>query len=401
MLESTTTDLQTQFTDKQWSAKYPYVGQGLVSTESCTSKEHFELERDLIFRRHWINVGRVDEVANPADYFVHEFEVCRTSILVVRGKDGVIRAFHNVCPHRGNTLVWQERGKCPGRFGCNFHSWTFDTEGNLASIPDEENFFDFDKSKRNLTPVHCDIWAGFIFIHLAAEPAETLREFLGGVATQLDGCPFDQTQLIRKYKCEEAANWKTGLDAQNELYHLPFQHRHTLGDAFVLKDNKYCRFSNVNLYNYHSVWSCEFNPDHKQLPTEAILSQFDTGNSHVRMPQLIGNFDWYCIFPNMAILLFEGKSWDFFMTYNFWPLAVDRSVWEMRYYFPVAETAGQRLAQEWTLCRIRDTLMEDAFAHEQIQKGLMSGAISDMVMQDEEITIRHFHEVLDRQMAQA
>ncbi len=393
--------MQTRMIDKQWSEKYSAVGKGPVSTEPCISAEHFELERELIFRRHWINVGRVQDIPEPADYFVRELEMCRTSILVVRGNDNVVRAFHNVCSHRGNTLVWEERGKCPGRFGCGFHSWAYNTEGELAWVPDEENFFDLDKSKHGLTPVHCDIWEGFIFIHLAAEPAETLREFLGGVATQLDGAGFEKMRRLKTYKVEENANYKTALDAQNELYHLPFQHRFTIGDSFLLKDNKYCRFSNVNLYNYHSVWSCEFNPGHVELPTEGLLNRMDSALNNVRMTGRISDFDWYCIFPNMAILLFAGVSGDFFMTYNFWPLAVDRCIWEMRYHFPPAENVGQRLAQEWTVGRLRDTLMEDAFMHEKIQKGLMARARPDMVMQDEEITIRHFHEVFEREMARA
>ena len=89
------------------------------------------------------------------------------------------------------------------------------------------------------------------------------------------------------------------------------------------------------------------------------------------------------------------------MTYNFWPVAVDKCVWEMRYHFPPAENVGQRLAQEWNIGRLRDTLMEDAFQHEKIQKGLAARARSDMVMQDEEITIRYFHEVIEREVARA
>lgn len=393
--------MPTQTIDKQWSEKYPEVGRGPVATEPCISPEYFERERDAIFRHHWINVGRVEEVGAPLDYFVRELAVCRTSILVVRGKDNVVRAFHNVCPHRGNILVWDERGQCPGRFGCRFHSWSFTAEGQLAAVPDEENFFDLDKRKHGLTAVHCDIWEGFIFIHLAAEPAETLRKFLGGVATQLDGCPFDKMSLLRTYKCEEAVNWKTALDAQNELYHLPFQHRFTIGDPFVLKDNKYCRFSNVNLYNYHSVWSCEFNPNHVELPTEALLNRLDATLNTVRMTQRISDFDFFVIFPNMVLLLFRGVSADYFMSYNFWPLAVDRTIWEMRYYFPLAENAGQRLSQEWQIGRLRDTLQEDAEAHEQIQRGLTARARPDMVMQDEEIAIRYFHEVVEREMRRA
>ena len=393
--------MQTRLIDKQWCEKYPDIGKGPVSTEPNICPEYFELERERIFRRHWINMGRVEEIPTAGKYFVRELEVCKVSILVVRGNDDKVRAFHNVCPHRGNTLVLNERGQCPGRFGCGFHSWAFTPEGELAYVPDEENFFDLDKSKLGLTPINCDVWEGFIFINLAPEPNETLREFLGGVATQLDGTPFDKMRLLKTYKVKENANWKTGLDAQNELYHLPFQHRYTIGNALIMKDNKFCRFANVNLYNYHSVWSCEYNPNATSLPTEEVMQRVDNALTDVRVKQRISDFDWYLIFPNMALLLFNGVSGDFFMTYNFWPVAVDKCVWEMRYHFPIAENVGQHLAQEWTICRLRDTLMEDAFQHEKIQSGLMARARPDMVMQDDEITIRYFHEVIEREMARA
>ncbi len=393
--------MQTRMIDKQWSEKYPELGKGPVSTEPCISPEFFERERHQIFRRHWINMGRVEEILSAGEYFVRELDICKVSILVVRGNDDKVRAFHNVCPHRGNTLVLDERGQCPGRFGCGFHSWAFTPEGKLAYVPDEENFFDLDKSQLGLTEINCDVWEGFIFINLAPEPEETLREFLGGVATQLDGAGFERMRLLKTYKVEETANWKTGLDAQNELYHLPFQHRYTIGNILLMKDNKFCRFSNVNLYNYHSVWSCEYNPNATSLPTEEVMQRVDNALTDVRVKQRISDFDWYLIFPNMALLVFNGVSGDFFMTYNFWPIAVDKCVWEMRYHFPPAENVGQRLAQEWNIGRLRDTLMEDAFQHEKIQKGLAARARPNMVMQDEEITIRHFHEVIEREMARA
>ena len=129
------------------------------------------------------------------------------------------------------------------------------------------------------------------------------------------------------------------------------------------------------------------------------MGRMDRALNNVRLGRRIDDFDWYLIFPNMALLLFSGVSTDFFMTYNFWPISVDRTIWEMRYHFPPAENVGQRLNQEWTILRLRDTLMEDGYQHEQIHKGLVSRARPDMVMQDEEITIRYFHEVLEREMA--
>ena len=184
--------METVTENKRWAKEYPELGTGPVPSESCISPEYFELERERIFRRTWLNVGRVDNIPNPGDYFVRELAVCKTSILVIRGTDGVVRGFHNVCSHRSNKLVWEETGTCRGAFACHFHSWAYNAQGQLTGVPDEDNFHDLKKSELGLTPVTTDIWEGFIFVHLDSNPQEGLVEYLGGVAEQLGGGMFSK-----------------------------------------------------------------------------------------------------------------------------------------------------------------------------------------------------------------
>ena len=94
--------------DHRWTLEHPELGTGPVPTYPYVSKEYFERERDKIFKRTWLNVGRVEEISEPGDYFVKEIALCNASILIVRGKDGVVRGFHNVCRHRATKLVWDE-----------------------------------------------------------------------------------------------------------------------------------------------------------------------------------------------------------------------------------------------------------------------------------------------------
>jgi nitrite reductase/ring-hydroxylating ferredoxin subunit len=89
------------------------------------SREYYEREQALIFRKVWLNVALVEQIPKPGEYFVKELEVCNTSVLIVRGKDGLIRAFHNMCTHRGNKLAPDASGNCPGLFTCKFHGWAF------------------------------------------------------------------------------------------------------------------------------------------------------------------------------------------------------------------------------------------------------------------------------------
>ena len=91
-----------------WTAQYPELGTGPISYEDSISPQFYELEREAIFRRTWLNIGRVEQVPKKGSYFTRELAVCDTSIVVVRGSDDTIRAFHNVCRHRGNKLVWTD-----------------------------------------------------------------------------------------------------------------------------------------------------------------------------------------------------------------------------------------------------------------------------------------------------
>ena len=386
--------MKTVMREKQWAEKYPALGTGPVPTEPYFSDEHYALERDLIFRRTWINVGRVDDVPDPGDYFVREIAICKVSVLVMRGSDGVVRCFHNVCSHRGNTLVLDERGSCPGSVYCHFHNWVYSDTGQLIRVPDEENFFDLDKAEHGLTPIKSDIWEGFVFVHLDPEPAETLREYLGGVAEQLDGCPFHEMPLMQTYLVDERANWKVGLDAQNELYHFPFQHRRVLGDALVTNDKKQCRYRDLTLYDNHSVWSCEFKRGQKPTALATELFKFDGFLRAFTIPQMIGEFDFFVIFPNFVILLYQLGSTTSYLTYHFWPLAVDRTTWEVSIYFREPLSVRERLRQEYFKCTYRDTLQEDTAMHETLQAGLASGAKPHVILQDNELAIRHFHRVL-------
>ena len=392
--------LQTVLADKRWAEKYPEIGTGPVSAEPLISQEHFELEREKVFRRTWLNIGRVEEVQYPGDYIAKDLAICNASVLIIRGKDGQVRGFHNVCSHRGNKVIWDEKGSCKGSITCGFHAWSYSTKGALTWVPDEDNFFDLPKCDLGLTPIHTDVFEGFIFINLADKPNESLREYLGGVADQLEGGGFSELALMGQYKIDEHANWKVALDAQNELYHLPFQHRRTIPQFCVMKDGKYTRLLDVRLLNHHSVYSSESPADRVGPATEKLAVQFSAAETESRLPR-IGPFDFYTIFPNMALLLFQGVAHDYYMTYNFWPNAVNQTDWDIRLYCRPAENAGQRVGQEYFKCLLRDLLQEDATAHEQIHIGLASRAKKELYFQDDEMQIRYFHKVLERFYAEA
>jgi phenylpropionate dioxygenase-like ring-hydroxylating dioxygenase large terminal subunit len=207
--------MKTDMSNHRWAKQNPDLDTAPIPIEPCCSEDYYQLERERIFKRSYLIVGRVEDVPKPGDFFVHDLPVAETSLLVVRGKDDKIRAFHNMCSHRGNRLVWEEQGSCRGYFTCKFHSWAYDTAGSLRIVTDEENFFDLRKDELGLTAITCKIWEGFIFVNLDPQPKQTLGEYLDGVTGHLKGYPFDRMQLAYGYTIEEKVNWKVLMDAQN------------------------------------------------------------------------------------------------------------------------------------------------------------------------------------------
>ena len=212
-----------------WTQHYPELGTGPVSYEDSISPEHYELERKAIFERTWLNVGRVEQIPRKGSYFTRELSAARTSVIVVRDGDGEIRAFHNMCRHRGNKLMWQDypgeetSGTCR-QFTCKYHGWRYALDGQCTFVQQEPEFFDLDKADYGLMPVQVDEWEGFIFVILDPDNTVPLRDYLGRFAAGMNGYPFDQMTQVYKYRADVGSNWKLYIDAFAEFYHAPVLH---------------------------------------------------------------------------------------------------------------------------------------------------------------------------------
>lgn len=387
----------------RYARKYPELGTEPVPIWMSTSQDWFAKEKEAIFKRCWINVGRIEEVGNPGDYVVKAMSMWDTSLLLVHGRDGTIRGFHNVCTHRGNLLVGdRDSGSCRGFLTCKFHGWTFDDTGSLRGVTDEGNFFDPDKSALGLREIKVDTWCGFIFANL--NPEQSLLEYLGPIATEkLAGYPYEDYKTRYVYKPDERVNWKVLLDAQQEGYHVPFLHKRTIGLSFP-RDMVTFRSQDLLLHYPHRILTTGssagvFEPTAvggiaakigaTTIDAFAGAAQGDLAKCRESMH---GVFDFTVIFPNFVI----GQLYGTYFTYNIWPLAVDHSIWEIRFYYPTPTNAGQAFSAEYGKVAFRDGLMEDASTHEQTQKGLSSGAIENFNFQDEEAACRHGHLVVKR-----
>ena len=389
----------------RWQSEYPQMGTGPIPVEPYVSKEYFELEKERLFKRVWLNVGRVEEIPEAGNYVVKEIAVWNTSIIVVRGADGKIRAFHNICPHRGTKVVTDTKGSCR-RFTCGFHGWTFDLQGELKGVPDENQFYDFDKSKHNMAALSLDTWEGFVFVHLDRQPKETLAQQLADFGERLSGFPFHKMSVCYSWQAELKCNWKVGMDAFQEGYHVAFVHGRTVPRSSANEENPLAHPMKFILSSAgHRMMSLYGNPNPPITPVDQVflrhgghsirsrvvpLDQLPKGVNPTMSPTW--GFDLNVLFPNFYLLLY---GIGFYTTYNWWPLAADRSIFEVRMYFPPPENPVQRVSQEYVRSSFHFVFREDLKALEQIGAILPSGALSHFVLQDNEILLRHAYRMVE------
>ncbi len=380
----------------RWNRRFPEMGQEPIPVERVTSPDYFEREREKIFKRCWLHVGRVEQIPTAGDWFVQEIEAAKASILVTRGRDGEVRAFHNVCRHRGNRLVCERAGSGGGTFACRFHGWIYDTQGELVHATQEENFYQPVRGTLNLAPVACDVWEGFIFIHLDPARAAPLLEFLGPIADYVDGFPFEDITHELRYHTELKANWKVVMDSQAESLHAPFVHKKAWPDLFTSREHPNSNYLDLTFYQQHAVWSLgagDYHPKGVEAfalslgPATAMAGEYavEIGGRINPTRSKEWSLDCVHVFPNLLIYVLEGT----YHTHQFWPSAANRTVWDLRMRLPTVRTPADAFSREHAKIFLRDPFLEDGFINEETQKGLESGAISHIHFQDDESFLRH------------
>jgi 3-phenylpropionate/trans-cinnamate dioxygenase subunit alpha len=199
--------------------------EGLVDRRIFGDPEIYDLERERIFARSWLYLGHESEIPKPNDFC--SAYMAEEPVILCRDSDGQIRAFLNVCRHRGNRVCRADRGNSKSFF-CSYHGWTYSNEGELVGLPMAENYPNFDRKRWGLIPTsQLQSYKGLIFATFDPE-APTLREYLGDMAWYLD-IFLDRrqggTEVGRPHKWVVNANWKTAAEGfAGDSYHVPITH---------------------------------------------------------------------------------------------------------------------------------------------------------------------------------
>lgn len=385
----------------------PDLGNDPLPITPYVSDEFFEGERTHLFGQVWLNVARGCEIPSAGDFVVRAVEIRNASVIVVRGHDGVIRAFHNVCSHRSAKVEWRKCGHTRV-FSCPYHAWSYDTEGRLRGVPSEGNFPGLDKAVNGLTPIACDTWNDLIFINFTDPPSQSLREYLGDLADYGDEYPMsDLNAWINVDVGTVNCNWKIFLDAFQEAYHINFLHRQTLADTFKWQENPEGEPVYFQTFGPHRLISLGFNPAQRIGPIATIAQRYASGilstggaalvNAREILdryqmginPGRLSNWaiDIVTIFPNVVWVIGSDSA----VFHRVWPIDKEHTRYESYSFYHRPKKPSEGFAREVTFGLFRDTIIEDILNTEFSQQALLAGAKKNFHLQTTEISIRHHH----------
>ncbi len=393
-----------------WTAHYPELGTSPVDYRDSVDPAYYEAEREAVFKRTWLNVGRVERLPRTGSYFTRELAVADTSLILVRGKDGQIRAFHNICRHRGNKLVWNDfpaaetAGTCR-QFTCKYHAWRYGLDGELTFIQQEDEFFGVDKSQYGLKAVRCEIWEGFIFVNLDPD-AQPLHDYLGRFAKGIEGYPFDQMTQVTKYRANVGSNWKLFIDAFAEFYHAPVLHakQAVQDESRKLMDVGYesLHYDIDGPHSMQSSWGGMAPPKDESMvkPIERKLRsglfgpwdrpiEFELPSGVNPVRHKAWGIDSFLFFPNFMLLLW-APNW--VLTYHYWPTSYNTHIFEGALYFVPPKNARERLGQELAAVTFKEYALQDGNTLEATQTMLESQAVREFPLNDQEVLLRHLHQ---------
>ena len=209
-----------------FNALAPQIDNGTARSSPVRyhDRDFARAEWEKVFAKSWLLACPASDVREPGDFA--KFDIGSESVIVVRGDDGKIRAHYNVCPHRGSQLLAADTGSI-GSFTCPFHSWRFDLEGHNVAVTDRETFRpEVLCHDRDLTSLRCEQAAGLVFVSMDPD-IQPLSDWLAPILPQLELYDIDTMHVVQHRRSDWGANWKGGVDAFAEVYHLHAVHPQT------------------------------------------------------------------------------------------------------------------------------------------------------------------------------
>ncbi len=337
----------------------------------------FDLECDQLFRKNWMLVGHISDIPDNRDFLT--FEVAGESAIVIRGHDHKLRAFHNVCRHRGSRLLDADSGQCAPTLSCRFHGWTYQLDGELIGVPAQSTFPNLDKTKKNLVPVDLEIWMGFIFIRFVPGGV-SLAETMQPVEDRLRPYRLPEMLPLNNSHCPDVfpCNWKVVHDIDNEGYHVPVGHPQL--------QELYGKHYSDHVIEGHPVSTARLNDkpgkNWSVRNYQQLLPQFD------HLPEENQRLWFYIgIFPN-AVLGLYPDSIEYYMTI---PVSTQKTILKGASYALPDSRRGMDAVRYLNRRINRITGDEDESFVMRMHEGMKSSAFPEPELSSLESGVRDFH----------
>jgi phenylpropionate dioxygenase-like ring-hydroxylating dioxygenase large terminal subunit len=348
------------------------------------SQELFELECETLFKTHWQFVCHVNEAADIGAYVT--FDVAGERAMVIRGHDGILRAFHNLCRHRGSRIVPEARGVCNKAMVCPYHGWAYNLDGGLRGIANRDSFPPMQAEKWGLKPLEMEIWNGLVFIRFQAGPQPSVAEVLARFDDEI--APYDLANMVPTDSNSMddllPVNWKSVRDVDNEGYHVRQAHPglHQLyGDGYF--DEPYVNGTSrsVGTFNeaYGHRWSVR--------KYREILPEADPLPLHQRRQWI-----YFGMFPNFVLGLYP----DSVIYYQEVPQSAEQTVQRGMCYWRAKESREMKAARYLSGRIDRDTAEEDQMLMVWSCEATKSSAYDGVILSDLEYGVKTYHDHLRR-----
>lgn len=338
-----------------------------------------ELEKQELFRKHWQIAGHVSDVPEPGDFFT--LDMVDERALIVRGDDGVVRAFHNLCRHRGSRVTAEARGHCERAFVCPFHGWVYNRDGSLRGPARPQTFGDMDRGKFGLKPLELEVWMGFIFIRFLPGPQASVAETMARHAAELAAYrPQELVPAGETYAFPIDVNWKSVRDVDNEGYHVAMAHP-------ALQDLYGSTYFDSPFETGTSRSEGTFSRAGGRLWSVRNYASISTP------PQWLDEdkrerWSYFGLFPN-AVIAVTPETIQYYQEF---PLAVDRSLIRGATYRRPGESRQQRLARYLASRIDRDTGREDVQLSVWSNESMKSSGFDGFHLSDLEKGVRSHHD---------
>lgn len=338
-------------------------------------------EQAVLFRELPLPIAHVSMLPNPGDFVAHD--ASGVPILLVRGDDGAIRAFLNVCRHRGTRLTGAKPCGAAKAFVCPYHAWSYDREGHLLGIPHERGFDGIDRAERGLVPLPVDVAAGLVWVRpspaRAGEAPLDARAWLGDLAADLEHFGLASGHVYSPHTTTRDLSWKVAIDVFLEAYHLRPTHLDTIYGMF---------FDNLGVVE-------TFGPHLRNLFPKRSIRGLAKEPEETWSLRAHANV-LYQLFPSSLVLVQPDHA----AVVNIWPVGHDRARLDSYAIIPEpATTEKARTYWDANMAILRGAVDEDLVMGESIQAGLASGANEDVVFGAFEHALRHFHAQIDEATA--